>query len=246
MMDSIVDTASARSDARQVVVGGANRIVGGWSQHTIDSRRERAEATRALASPHRPGAAYGGRAHIYASDVVESVVADDWRQRGALRAAAGRLGAALARLEDRLCEPDDDGLWECGSISNALKTRAQTPAHWSLTTPPLTSADLAAVAADPSIGADAVEMGELAEAVTKVAAAVGVILPPIPELARMNLTLLPPLPTHAVEVTDDSAVLRLEADTLPRLESLEGVQAELARRMESATEAIAARTAKKR
>jgi hypothetical protein len=187
----------------------------------------------------RPGARYGGRTYIHASDAVESVMGAR-RGQSALQRAALHLADALGRLEDRLCDPDDDGVWEC-EAATSLRPGAKRLAHF-LTVPPVTSADLRDFAADLALAhsdagaakTDVDALQELSEDVRATAAAVGADLPPLPALTTWPTA----LPTRAVAVTDDEAVLRLEAGVAPYVASLEALHAALASQLDAAAQAI--------
>jgi len=251
-------------DGARAVVGGVDYAVGGWGEYEIGRRRARWEATgggktgvsrlpgAARADPaERPGACYGGRTYIHADDAVRSVVgARARRGQSVLQRAALRLADALGALEDRLCDPDDDGVWECAPatalrpVSTLRKARlaGEAPRAQYLTIPPVTSADLRAFAADPAQEGDPLALQELSVDVRAAAAAVGADLPPLPALAARHTA----LPTRAVAVTDDEAVLRLEAAVAPYVASLEALQAALATQLDTAATAIARAAAKSR
>jgi hypothetical protein len=174
---------------------------------------------------------------VTAEDAVRSVLsagrggADSRGGAPALRRAAERLASALARREDRLCDPDDDGVWECAPAAGA---------HFAVI-PPVTSADLRAFAARADAGADYDTMSDLAEAVTALVAADSrAVLPPLPALDGHAL------PTRVVPVTDEEGVLSLEADVQARVDTLEGVQAALATRLEAAVAALESSRAQSR
>jgi len=174
----------------------------------------------------RPGSLYSGRTYVYADDAVNSLTEETWRTPGVLKSAIIHLADGLARLEDQLCEPDGDAVWECGAPADRTQ-------HFSIAIPPLTSTDLRAAAADPRLGADPDAMRDLADAVIEVAAAVGEELPPLPQIKG-----LADFPDHPVRVADDEAVLRLEASVAPQLETLEAYQAALAGRIDEVARAV--------
>lgn len=207
----------------RAVVGGVEHVVGGWSQHAINSRFWRARSDPSS----RPGALYSGRTYVYAEDAVNSISAETWARPGILKAAIERLAAELGRLEDKLCEPDADDVWECRAPLAGPSTGAV------IVVPPLTSADLREAAADPQLGTDPEMMQELSEAVLEVAASVGTVLPAMPRMAG-----LPGFPDEPVAVADDEAVLRLESSVAKHLATLEEYQAVLAERIGAAADAI--------
>jgi len=207
------------------IIGGVEHIVGGWAKFAIDTRCFRSKNDCTV----RPGDLYSGRTYVYADDAVNSLTEETWRTPGVLKSAIIHLADGLARLEDQLCEPDGDSVWECGNPSG-LASKIQ---HFSIAIPPLTSMDLRAAAADPRLGADPDAMRDLADAVLEVAAAVGEELPPLPQIKG-----LADFPDHPVRVADDEAVLRLEASVAPRLETLEAYQAALAGRIDEVARAV--------
>lgn len=236
---AIVGTEALTPAGARATVGGVDYAVGGWAEYEIARRRANWDAQKTVTggdSGERPATHYGGRTYIYADDAVESIMAGSravvggGRARGgrgsALQRAAERLASTLRRMEDHLCDPDEDGVWECAAL-------AGTP---SLTMPALTSADLAAFAADPGAQRDPDAMKALGDDITVVAASTGTALPAaMPPLADVHL---PPLPLRAVLVSDDEAVLRLEAGVAPYVKSIEQMQAALAVRLEAASVAV--------
>jgi hypothetical protein len=176
---------------------------------------------------------YPGRQYVYAEDAVASLLGGakgSRSSRGLLRQSADLLANSLGKLEDRLCEPDEDGVWECAS---AIGLR---PKAWGaddqidyLVIPPVTSADLRAFAADPAQEADQESLRELSDDVESIAAAVGFELPPMPAFFAPGG--LPPLPDQVVHVTDDEGILTLEAGVTPYVTSLEDLHAALATRL---------------
>ena len=242
--DSGAAWRAAVGGAARAVVGGVDYAVEGWGEYEIGRRRARWEATLGGAAARtarkgqpsadpdeQPGARYSGRTYIHASDAVESVMGAR-RGQSALQRAALHLADALGRLEDRLCDPDDDGVWECEAITS-LRPGAKRLARF-LTIPPVTSADLRDFAADPAAKTDVDALQELSASVRAAAAAVGADLPPLPALATWPTA----LPTRAVAVTDDESVLRLEAGVAPYVASLEALHAALATQLDAAAQAI--------
>ena len=231
--------ASARA-----TVGGVDYAIGGWAEYEIARRRADWDARRAVRGGGdldgaRPSARYGGRTYIYADDAVESIMAGSRaviggaasgsaRKRGsALQRAADRLASSLRRMEDHLCNPDEDGVWECSARGTGPR---------SLTIPALTSADLAAFATDTAAQRDPDAMKALGDDITIVAVSMGSAIPAaMPSLASFHL---PPLPLRAVPVSDDEAVLRLEAGVAPYVKTIEEMQAALAARLEAASSAV--------
>jgi hypothetical protein len=244
----------------RAIVGGVDYAVGGWGEYEVDRRRARWEAVKtggggaSAGGADRPAARYPGRTYVSADDTVRSIVAGSRavlgggsagleRQTTPLQRAALHLADTLGRLEDRLCDPDDDGVWECEPATalrrlGARRNKAAAKAAVYLTVPPLTSADLRAFARDPAQESDPEAMYDLGEDVISMTAAVGVVLAPLPQLVDRGS--LPPLPSRVVPVTDDEAVLRLEAASVPYVASLEGIQAALASRLDAAATAIGA------
>jgi hypothetical protein len=229
--------ASYAASPARATVGGVDYAIGGWGAYEIDRRNAR--WVHGGGGPaERPGARYAGRTYIHAEDAVESLVAGAKAAtgrpagRGALQQAARRLADVLGRLEDILCEPDEDGVWEC----QTAWFRQARGEHDSLTIPAVTSADLRSFADDPIQEADPEAMYELAVSVATMVAASGEVLPALPPLAAGSA--LPALPSRAVPIDDDAAVLQLEADTGPYLRTLEDLQAVLAARLNTAADLL--------
>jgi hypothetical protein len=224
-----------RSLAR-AVVGGAEYVVGGWAAYEIDRRRERAAALAeqgAIVAGNPPRARYPpGRKYIHAHDAVHSVMSRARRTGAydadlgetALVAAAKHLAAELAALEDRICEPDEDGVWEV-ALGHVLVV------------PPLTSADLAEFAADPAAQVDPAALKALADDAARVAA-YGVTAQALADTPEPSRPALPPLPADTVPLGDDAAVLRLEGAVEPYVSAVEELQAEAATRFETAARAV--------
>jgi len=211
--------------AARAIIGGVDYAVGGWAAYEIDRRHERYAASRHNGGAIEvPGKHYGGRSYIHSRDIVQSVLGG---AESILAKAASRFADALARLEDRLCEPDEDGVWEC----------ATSPKNRTLTAPALTSVDVREFAADTAHQADPDALAEMGEDVLTVAAVLGAPLVDMPAISRDKL---PPLPHRMVAVSDDAAVIRLEAATVPYVTSVEELQAALANRFEAATAVVEA------
>ena len=236
-------TGGGETDS-STVVGGAAYATGGWGQHECDCRQERYLASGgASGSATSYGATsygatvYGGRRWVGAADAVESIAAAAWKRRPALRVALGRLAAALGRLEDELCAPDESGAWECFEAGDGAAT---------LTVPPLTSADVRAAAADPLLPASPELLRELDTAVRAAGAAYGLLSG---ENAAKNASEIiisseadeMLISSAPVDIGDDSAVFALEARALPRVRALEQVQAALAAHADAVARAIEAR-----
>ncbi len=228
-------------EGARAIVGGADHAIEGWGAYEVARRRAEWEHGRiALGGVRvRPGSRYAGRTYIHGLDAAHSVLvgsraavggAGRGASKSALRLAALRLADALGALEDELCEPDEDGVWECASRPSG------GPAV--LVAPAVTSADLRAFAEDPTQETDPETLYELDGDVATAAAALGSILPQGPEFALRRD--FPPLPTQTVLVGDDEAVLRLETDVEPYVVALEQMQAAVATRFEAATDAVRA------
>ncbi len=231
--------------APRAVVGGVDYAVGGWGEYEVNRRRARWEATKTGGAPERASKRYKDRTYIGAADAVQSILGGSravvggspgGRAPSALQRAALRLSDTLGRLEDRLCDPDDEGVWECEPATALRPTKAARVETRYLTIPPVTSADLRAFAEDPLQESDPDAIYDLGEDVLSLAAATGTVLPPLPELVGRER--LPPLPSRVVPVTDEEGVLRLETATLPYVAGLESLQASLATRLDAAATAI--------
>jgi hypothetical protein len=227
MLEHVVDVAAPDEGAR-AVVGGADHAVGGWGAYEAARRRAEWEHSRVA-----PGSRYPGRSYIHGLDAAHSVlvgsrgaVGGARAPKSALRQAALRLADALGSLEDELCEPDEDGVWECVGPGDYLVI------------PAVTSADLRAFAEDPEKETDPETLYELDGDVATAVAALGTALPSGPEFVLKRG--LPPLPTRTVLVGDDEAVLRLEEEAEPYVAALEQMQAVVATRLEAATDVVRA------
>lgn len=231
---------SYKDEVARAFVGGVELVVGGWGEYYVNSRAAASEFGTRL------GDTYGGGSgrHIYPDDAVAAITELTWRRPGILRGAAIRLADSLAQLEDLLCEPSDDGIWECGAAAGLLRpqTSRGTSQHFTITIPPLTSADLRAAAADSRLGADPAAMDDLAAAAAETAAAVGLA----PTSYNCNActasstaeTCSSETFQRPVRVTDEAAVLQLERDSLKRLDTLERCQAALAGRLDVTAAAV--------
>ena len=200
-----------------------------WGAYEIDRRAARWREVRGGAttppSDERPGSRYGGRTYIQADDAIRSLVGERI-ERSPLRLAANHLAEALGTLEDRLCDPSDDGTWECASKPGAAY----------LTIPAVTSADLRAFATDLDQMADPNTLRALSTDVMTAAAAIGTVLQPLP----LGLTESLYEAESPTRVGDDEAVLRLESSVAPRVASIEALQAALATQLDKAARAIGA------
>jgi len=235
--DEGADYAVDTCEGARAVVGGADHAVGGWGAYEAARRRAEWEHSRVA-----PGSRYSGRSYIHGLDAAHSILVGSRGAVGgaradlprapesALRRAALRLADALGALEDELCEPDEDGVWECVGPGDYLVI------------PAVTSADLRAFAEDPEKETDPETLYELDGDVATAVAALGTALPSGPEFVLKRG--LPPLPTRTVLVGDDEAVLRLEEEAEPYVAALEQMQAVVATRLEAATAVVraAART----
>lgn len=241
---------SAKTGVR-AAVGGVDYAVGGWGAYEIVRRRERWEATGGRQNKARNYAheTYAGRTYIHADDAVASIVTSK-KTPSALRRAAASLARALGALEDKLCEPDDDAVWECASAMQLREKKPAKPnsptAHAIITIPPVTSADLRSFVDDPHQEADPLAMYELSDQVNTIMAAIGADPRqlPLPERSlifpqlRENHRNLPMLPSRSVQVSDDEAVLRLESAVAPYVASIESLQAALAAQLDAAAAAV--------
>jgi hypothetical protein len=207
-----------------VIVGGAEFIVGGWGKYEVEKRHARWEASR-----EHPGAVYGGRTYIGAADVVQSALSD--RPAVPLKTAAEHLAKSLGTMQDVLCDPSGDGIWEC--LSPASLTQ---PMHTTLTAPSLTSDDLNEFLGNQESWTDPDALDALAEDASTVAASLGVYADALPPLKTKSQ--LPPLAQRLVRTEDDVAVLRLEASTTPYIETLESYQAAVAGRLDAVASVI--------
>ena len=216
-----------------VIVGGVERVLGGWSQHKIDTRHWRSKS-----SGIKPGSLYTGRTYIYSDDVVNSLNTETWEHPGILKSAILHLAHELGELEDKLCEPSDDGIWECGALRCNVKVNSKNEPNCAtedltITIPKITSSDLRAAANNPDIGADPETMRDLADAVLELAGSYGEILMPMPAIEGLIN-----FPDQPIEVANDEAVLQLESSVAPHMATLEEYQVVLARRINEAAKVI--------
>jgi hypothetical protein len=201
------------------VVGGTEYAVGGWANYELRRRHER----------QKTGDDYGSMSSYYphlrevrSEDVVKSVLGTPT----ALIRAAKRMAKALGRLEDKLCDPDADGVWECCDETPSKGEAKGSPSMY-LTIPALTSADVRDLnTTDPE------SLQSIGESVVTMAAGFGKVLSPMPDIH------VPMLPYRAAPVSNDSAVIRLESAARPHIDSVEELQAALATRMDEAAAAI--------
>jgi hypothetical protein len=201
------DSAEDRRKHAGAVVGGVEYSVGGWGSYEISRRQARWAAT-ATGGAAAAGAAaqsrYAGRTYIHAEDAVRSVV-EAGKGAKVLRRAATALAAALRLKEEAM-----------------VAAMATSPGG--LVIPPLTSAEVQDFAdrADASVDPEC-----LYEIGVGVADVLGDPAPATPAS-------LPTLPSRTVYVSNDAAVLRLEAAVEPYVSALELMQAALANQMEKA------------
>jgi hypothetical protein len=223
------ETVANRKQGGRAIVGGIEYTVAGWGEYEVHRRRTRWEVS---GGKDAPGGRYRGRTYIHADDAVRSIMST--KIKNVLQTAATKLGDALSRMEDRLCEPSGDGVWEC-EPPQALGARG----HVSYTVPALTSVDLYDFAKDVGQQTDPEYMMDLGNEVVATAAALGVDTDPMDPTPS-----LPVLPMRAVQVSNDEAVLKLEAAVTSRVTSIEKMQAELATRLDALTSAINSRLPK--
>jgi hypothetical protein len=233
----------------KAIIGGREHCIGGWCRYELD-RREGGWRY----SGRRPASNYPGRSYIGAADVVESV-GGAGRGTVALRRAAEAVALSLGRLEDALCDPTGDGLWEClppSALSANPARRRDAKAAALLATPRVTSADAEDFSKTGLQDPEAI--AGIVEDVESVTASLGpresdsgAVPPPLPPLfdrtdgtgAAFALDWRPPpLASRFVEVGDDEGVLRLEATTAPYLDALEDLQAAAASRLGQAAKTI--------
>lgn len=254
-----------------VIVGGVEYAVGGWGRYEVDKRRARWEASQGKrtvqggatepSDPDRPGALYGYRTYIGAADVAYAILVGDdssgitgggdengGEGKGAaasvpFRRAGEHLARALGEMQDMLCDPTDDGLWECLPPAS-LNEPLSSPAHSVLTVPSLTSSDVNAFLADRAAWVDPTALESLAEDASIVAASLGTFADALPPLKLVSS--LPPLPARVVQTDEDVAVLRLEAAAAPFIESLSEYQAAVAARLDAVASTIDKSLAKAR
>ena len=187
-----------------VRVGGTEFVVGGW--HAYETERRRAAiVSGGEADLYRQ--LYPGRTFIHARDAAESLGAATWRRGAALAHSLRDLAGELEQFE--AC------LWA------ALGARAGPD---SVSVPPMSAAELREAADSERLGSDADALADLGAALQRVGAAFGVAFVD----GRPTVAALPAGPP--VDVADSEAVADLERRTIPHLESLERLQAELSAR----------------
>lgn len=233
----------------KAIVGGREHCVGGWCRYELD-RREGGWRY----SGRRPATNYPGRSYIGAADVVESV-GGAGRGAAALRRAAEAAAISLGRLEDALCDPSGEGLWEClppSVLSANPARRRDAKAAALLTIPRVTSTDVENFSKTGLQDPEAIT--GIVEDIESVTASLGpresdsgAVPPPLPPLRdttdRTGAAFAldwrpPPLASRFVEIGDDEGVLRLEAATAPYLDALEELQAAAASRLGQAAKTI--------
>lgn len=208
------------------VIGGVEFAVGGWGRYEIEKRRARWDSAR-------EAPCYGGRTYISSSDVAYSICAGAGSQP--LKDAAEHLSQSLGAMEDVICDPTGEGLWECLSPASLTETAGQK-FHTTLTVPVLTSQDMRDFIANVDLWTSPDDLESLANDATAVAASIGKYADMLPPLKRK--TDLPPLPTRMVQTDDNMAVLKLEASMVPYIEGLEKYQAAVAERLDAVAAAI--------
>ncbi|MDE2097445.1 MAG: hypothetical protein KGL39_09390 [Patescibacteria group bacterium] len=219
-------TGGEADRAQKVIVGGVEYAFGGWGQYEVERRRARWDVRR-----FKPGELYGQRKYLGGADVAAKMLAS-----GPLRKSLENLVETLGKVEDKLCDATGDGTWECLPTS-ALEQKGASPGSWATTVPALTSADVRAFIEEPERLAIVDDLEDLADSVNVLAASVGLFLDELPPLASKH-----EIPRHAsrtVRVSDDEAVLKLEADTVPYISGVEKYQAALAARIDKVTRELA-------
>jgi len=211
-------------------VGGFSYVVGSWGQYEID-RRNIIWNSNDSANSTSPGKAYGGRTYIHASDAVQSII--NAHPQNIIQAAALHLADILSKLEEKLCEPDESGVWECEPIS--LSNNKVTPEAYYLVTPSITSDDLRNFANEDAT--DVMALYDISKSVTDMAALFKTYLPPL-NIHESNTNKFPILPTQTISITDDGGILQLESDVAPYINSLEKLQAAVAEQFDITATAI--------
>lgn len=205
------------------IVGGVDYSVGGWSQYEIDRRMyQRA---------HGGGKSHYSTKSITVRDAIHSIAAQR-NTRGALHNAAMRLADSLGGLEDKICEADESGMWECLSANSMRAKVHELDGVETLTVPPLTSSDLRAFATDIEQKTDPHTLHEIGRSVAVLSDIVGVPMADMPEPRFKQLS------TRIVPITDDDAVAKIEAKAGKSLKGIEELQAKLASNMDIASRAI--------
>ena len=195
-----------------VRVGGTEFVVGGWHAHEA-VRRSAAIVSGGETDLYRQ--LYHGRTFIHARDAAESLGAATWRRGAALAHSLRDLAGELEQFE--AC------LWA------ALGARTGPD---SVSVPPMSAADLREAADSERLGSDADALADLGAALQQVGAAFGVAFVD----GRPTVAALPAGPP--VDVADSDAVADLERRTVPHLESLERLQAELSTRAVAAKQGV--------
>lgn len=210
----------AATSARTVAVGGKEYVVGGWVSYELDRREARWKV-----GGKQPGDRYQGKSYVYADDVVRSVATPS----EALHTASQHLATVLGTIEDALCDPDEDGVWECRSAAALVPRGAPNDL---ITVPPVTSEDVREFGNEPQ---DAQSMYAMAVSLATLLGEAGASLPLLPPVEN-----LPPLPSQAIAVGDSEGILRLERGSEPHLRSLEELQTALVRRFDLAADVLSA------
>jgi hypothetical protein len=206
------------------VVGGTEFTIGGWGAYELRRRHERKKTGD---DDGNISAYYPHLKNVHAEDVVKSALGTPT----VLNKAAERLARVLGRLEDKVCDPDADGVWECSEATPSKGEETKGAPSMYLTIPALTSADVRDLITTDNVR-DPESLQSMGESVVVMAAGFGKVLSPMPD------THVPLLPYRAAPVSNDSAVIRLESAVRPHIDSVEELQAALATRMDEAAAAI--------
>lgn len=234
-----VTTGGGQENAdNRCIVGGVEFGVGGWGEYMINSRNARFVHGGAVEE------IYHDRREISGGDVVDAVMCartGGEQSLGPLKAALLHLSKALGRMEDRLCDPSGEGIWECLPPDSLTDDSKDAPKV--LMVPNVTSDDADTLMNDSKALGDPEALAEIVDQAGIVAATLGSILEPLP-LFRDGGP--PPLPTRLVQVSNTQAVLKLEASAAPYIASLEKYQAVVATRLDEIAEIIEKALGKKK
>lgn len=227
-------------------VGGVDYSVGGWGEYEATRRVAEREARLwgvTGGSSRSCGCSgdvelrvyseyYPGRKFVGGRDVAESLLVA--RPPRALAKAAEHLATSLGDLEDTLCDPDDDSLWECASPSTLHEPKGVPKTFPSIVVPSLTSDDVRTFMSKRDFTSPD-ELYAIANDAISTAASVREVIKPPPSLKGHGV---PPLPARTAPTNDDAAVAKLEAAAIPYVNHVEELQSAVASILDRTAAAI--------
>lgn len=197
-----------------VIIGGVEYIIGGWGDYEIDRRN-----IEYMCSSEPVGKKYyGGLKYVYTDNVVRSIMSAKQLQSGnELKIAAEHLEMALGLMEDKLCDPDENGAWECAMVNDKLSSDT-------LTIPALTSSDVREFIETMNMENNIEYLEDLNEHITILADSLNADIVTIPNFqTKYDNSVIDP-----VSVSDDVAVLNMESNLRGYIADIEQFQILLA------------------